>query len=296
MDDSESNVSNASKVFGKRELRQIEKDKKRIERQAKIINAVHAIKRKFRFGEGGKAEPSRGDKEPYRLSQDDLEQIRAEIENPRKRKEVQKRVVEASKIIKPKLPVLENFDEAKSRLGEATKRTLIVPLEDIGQFQWATQPEYFNVTEEGEADLRNLAYYERRGDYIVLPEEIDENVNGPYGQAVIEELLHYASDIADEIKDHLRSGYEFINEGSTRYYLSQVVEKDNLAKRLTRGPYMTNRLIGEKIWEQWVDQFGEERMALVYFGGHPLPDQIDLDHFNKGAVAYLRSFENPNTD
>lgn len=282
-------------VFGGKELIASQNLRKRIVRQQRI----EAIKEKFlgrirRYlrerNEPIQIDLRKKESEPsYKLSREELELLRTEVENPARRNAVIDKVSKCVGEIKTKLPWVNTSQSAAQRLAELSDRIAVSPIEDIGQLAYAFEPDdnMFEVDQHGRSTLEYLGFHTTHGDFIVLPEDLDEERDGPMEQVILEEILHFMSALPEDKIKQLEQCRVFVTEGATRYYLIKVVGKENLAKRLTKGREMSNTLTGEKIWGKWVEKYGEDTMANVYFNSASFPAEIDLDNLRRRASNYL---------
>ncbi len=283
-------------VFGRKELLQAQKNMTRF--KAEVFFEVIRDKLGALFRRKNKREfISQFDlSEEFELKDDEFEALRADVESPQDHKRIARLISKTVENIQEKLPWIAAHPVSMQRLFRAKDRFIAIDSKTMNLLNHAymNQP-LIKEYRQGKwdiSDAKELAYYNPYGDFIVIPTNMDESVQGPYDLVFTEEVLHSTKPFPPDTNRKLEGSWEFVSEGATRYYLVKVHGVENLHPRLTR-PYgfMSNTLIGEQLWRVWVEKYGEERMANTYFGRQPFPNEINIDLLAKGAVAYLIDIE-----
>lgn len=286
-------------VFGRKELLRAQKDRTHLKAKVSLEATRDKLDALFRrvFRRNRRESPSRIDlTEEFELKDNEFELLRTEIESPQDHERFTGLIFKTVQNIQEKLPWIAAYPISIQRLFRAKSRFIAIDSKTMNLLDHA----YLNsplITEfrEGRwdvSDAKSLAYYNPYGDFIVIPTNMDESIQGSYNLVLTEEVLHSIKPFPPDTKRNLEGSWEFVNEGATRYYLTKVHGVENLHPRLTKpSSFMANTLIGEQLWRVWVEKYGEKRMTDTYFGRQPFPNEINIDLLGKGAVAYLIDIE-----
>ncbi len=301
-------VQEGQQLFGRKELRQIEENKKAAKIATKIDKAVNAIgrltnqlKKKPDYQYGfDRSRESLGT-----LPDAEFDGLRIQIENPQIHEKYGALVAISTQKIKEAFPEIDEktYAEFHRRLEQVKSRFIALSRTDISIFEnaYKNQPLDTYTDEEGIEQIaeyrRYLACYDPFGDFIVLPANVDETAHGSIRFIITEEILHFTNPFSDELLAKVGYvGQDVLNEGAARYYLTRVHAGETLPPRMTT-PYdsMYYTFVGEILWKTWVKKYGEQKMADVFFGHQDLPLDIDLEYLVKnGPIDYLTEIEHAN--
>lgn len=274
-----------TKPFGRKELKEIQSQKSKLKLEAakeSIAQKAKALLTRNKL----EVQPSSDfqSEGEFALSDSQLEQLRAEVEDPIDRKQAQPHIDETIQKLVSALPI-PRFPNIKQKLESMSTRFITLPSNAIDVLDMP----YFNETDK-KLFTRTVAYYTSYGDFIVLPSDLETN---PMQFTCAEELLHSIESLPSY---QLGKSQEAIDEGATRYYLKRTLGNDIVPESAQKPnlfeTHAIKTIIGECLWKVWVRKYGEERMENVYFGHQPLPSEIDVDYLaSEGASRYLATKE-----